>query len=161
MLLLKLQSLKSAILFIYTCDRSTFTFKLKPHYVCFNLRPEGGKGHCHIWASDIFAVTSGRVFLSCSVWRVDKNQRILAYIGYHLWDVDQWYVNSEFLAYSKSGIEKWFIDMILLLKGRDSQRHTLPKIPWVPTPTLHKPLSQIQTHLQSIRFSPPSEIILY
>ena len=37
---------------------------------------------------------------------MDKNQRILAYIGYHLWDIDQWYVNLEFLAYSKSGIEK-------------------------------------------------------
>ena len=37
-----LQSLKWAILFIYTRDRSTFTFKLKPHYVCFNLRPGGG-----------------------------------------------------------------------------------------------------------------------
>ena len=36
------QSLKWAILFIYTRDRSTFTFKLKLQYVCFNLRPGGG-----------------------------------------------------------------------------------------------------------------------
>ena len=36
-----LQSLKWAILFIYTRDGSTFTFKLKPHYVCFNLRRGG------------------------------------------------------------------------------------------------------------------------
>ena len=57
-----LQSLKWAILFIYTRDRSTFTFKLKLHYVCFNLRPGGGGGHCHIWARYVFAVTSGRVF---------------------------------------------------------------------------------------------------
>ena len=40
-----LQSFKWAILFINTRDRSTFTFKLKLHYVCFNLRPgEGGGG---------------------------------------------------------------------------------------------------------------------
>ena len=58
-----LQSLKWAILFIYTRDRSTFTFKLKLHYVCFNLRPGGGGGgYCHIWARYVFAVTSGRVF---------------------------------------------------------------------------------------------------
>ena len=38
------QSLKWAILIIYTRDRSTFTFKLKLHYVCFNLRPGGGGG---------------------------------------------------------------------------------------------------------------------
>ena len=57
-----LQSLKWAILFIYTRDGSTFTFKLKPHYVCFNLRPGGG-GRCHIWARYVFAVSSGRVFL--------------------------------------------------------------------------------------------------
>ena len=37
-----LQSLKWAILFIYTRDSSSFTFKLKLHYVCFNLRPGGG-----------------------------------------------------------------------------------------------------------------------
>ena len=67
-----LQSLKWAILFIYTRDGSTFTFKLKPHYVCFNLRPEGGGEHCHIWARYVFAVRSGRVFLSSSVWRVDS-----------------------------------------------------------------------------------------
>ena len=39
-----LQSLKWAILFINTRYRSTFTFKLKLHYVCFNLRPGGGGG---------------------------------------------------------------------------------------------------------------------
>ena len=37
-----LQSLKLAILFIYTRNSSTFTFKLKLHYVCFNLSPGGG-----------------------------------------------------------------------------------------------------------------------
>ena len=37
-----LQSLKWEILFIYTRDSSSFTFKLKLHYVCFNLRPGGG-----------------------------------------------------------------------------------------------------------------------
>ena len=59
-----LQSLKWAVMFIYTRDRITFTFKLKPHYVCFNLRPGGGGGggHCNIWARYVFAVTSGRVF---------------------------------------------------------------------------------------------------
>ena len=67
-----LQSFKWAILFINTRDRSTFTFKLKLHYVCFNLRPGEGGGHCHIWATYVFAVTSGRVFLSSSVWRVDS-----------------------------------------------------------------------------------------
>ena len=39
-----LQSLKWAIFFINTRDRSTFTFNLKLHYVCFNLRPGGGGG---------------------------------------------------------------------------------------------------------------------
>ena len=39
-----LQSLKWAILIIYKRGESTFTFKLKPHYVCFNLRPGGGGG---------------------------------------------------------------------------------------------------------------------
>ena len=39
-----LQSLKWAVMFIYTRDRSTFIFKLKPHYVCFNLRPGRGGG---------------------------------------------------------------------------------------------------------------------
>ena len=44
-----LQSLKWAILFIYTRDRSTFTFKLKQHCVCFNLRPGRGGGGTAIY----------------------------------------------------------------------------------------------------------------
>ena len=44
-----LQSLKWAVMFIYTRDRITFTFKLKPHYVCFNLRPGGGGGGTAIY----------------------------------------------------------------------------------------------------------------
>ena len=66
-----LQSLKWAILFIYTRDGSTFTFKLKPHYICFNLRPGGG-GTAIYGLGTYLPLGQVGFFLSSSVWRVDS-----------------------------------------------------------------------------------------
>ena len=139
--------------YLYTRSGSTFTFKLKPHYVCFNLRPGGGTA---IYGLGTYLPLRQVGFcLSSSVWRVDKNQRILAYIGYHLWDIDQLYVNSEFLAYSKSGIEKWFIDLVYCLSDGIPSRTPQPKFLECPLPPSTTPLpdsdaSAVHSFLSSV-----------
>ena len=134
-----LQSLKWAIMFIYTRDQEVLSLSNWNRITYASTLYRGG-GTAIYGLGTYLPLRQVGFCLSSSVWRVDKNQRVLAYIGYHLWDIDQLYVNSEFLAYSKSGIEKWFIDMVYCLSDGVPSRTPQPKFLECPLPPSTTPL---------------------